>query len=166
MSKFNYNYGIKDLSKYNNEMIGNVLFQLKENGNSMRKERMDDFIYETYNRMLKGALNNCQPMFMYKLEEVYKEAERRGWIVRGKNTISITDKGLLADSEGVSKRKLVDVDHDSTEELLYRQAEKEEKKEKIIRIVAGCIILLLLLLTVIGILPLKELAEYIISILF
>lgn len=160
----------KEFSAYTEELMGDILFRLKDNGGSMLKDTMDNIIEDIYGRKFKNTkgvdIQRCWGAYLSWTDDTYDEMYRRGWMTRTGNTLHLTDKGRRADKKSVKVQRVVDVDHNQMEEILSNEAKKAGRESNIKKAAAIGIVGLLLLLSVLGWLPIKDLIEHILNILF
>lgn len=156
----------KELSAYKDEIMGDILFQLKNNGGSMMESRMDDLLYTFFNNKLNGALATCEAAFMHLLTDVYQEMERRGWIVRNGKSFSLTDRGIEAEVNGVNYQRTLNPDINSIEDALLNQTKEKKICEKRKLLYTIAFIVLLLILAITERIAIKDLVQYLINILF
>lgn len=86
----------KDFTPYTDEMMGDVLRELKENGGSMLRETMNNCIYEYYENKFGEKFRNSEPAFMKKLNDIYIELEREGAMECRGNSLYILRMGKEA----------------------------------------------------------------------
>lgn len=156
----------KELSAYKDEIMGDILFQLKKNGGSMMESRMDDLLYTFFNNKLNGDLATCEATFMKLLTDIYQEMGKRGWIIKNGNSFSLTDRGIEAEINGVNYQRTLNPDVNSIEDALLNQAREKKVCEKRKLLYTIVFIVLLLILAITERIAIKDLLQYLINILF
>lgn len=116
----------KEFSAYTEELMGDILFRLKDNGGSMLKDTMDNIIEDIYGRKFKNTkgvdIQRCWGAYLSWTDDTYDEMYRRGWMTRTGNTLHLTDKGRRADNKGARIQRSEDAKADGYEEILNRMA--------------------------------------------
>lgn len=139
----------KEWSAHDVEIMNDVLRLIRENSGSMLEEAVSESMHRFYENKYQGKYRENTIVFTKKLDDIYIDMIRRGWIYREGKSLYIEDRGRVVENSG--SRKQLKSDRDRAK-ISIEWTEEEGKRKKTIFClkVFGYIILALILILMIA----------------
>lgn len=139
----------KEWSAHDVEIMNDVLRLIRENGGSMLEEAVVESMHRFYENKYQERYRENTIVFTKKLDDIYIDMIRRGWIYREGKSLYIEDRGRVVEES--SARRQLKSDRDRTK-ISIEWTEDEGKRKRTIFFlkVLGYIVLAVILILMIA----------------